>query len=248
MPIAAIIGAAATLGGAALQSGAASSAAKAQQQASAANLAFQQQVYNTGQNQLTPTINQGTQAGSALGGLLNLPGTNPQASQQAFQNYLGSTNYNFLLNQGLQGVGYLNAPNLYSGATGKSLNNYAQGMAGNALYPYENLLAGQQSLGANSAAALAGVGENIAQQQAQARNLAANAQGVSSMFGGGQYANALGQLFGQSSYGGGGFGNQIANALGGLFQPQQQQPATTANFTGNALGDNPLGIAYNFGA
>lgn len=221
MPIAAIIGAAATLGGAALQSSAANNAAKQQAQASAANLAFQQQVYGNAQQNLQPFVGYGQSAG---GQIQNLLAGNP-AAFDAFRN---STNYQFLLNQGLQGQAYLNAPNLFSGATGKAFNNYAQGMAGNALGGYENLLQNQEGLGIGAAGTIAGVGENIAQQQAQARNLQAGAQGTANLIGGNAFGGALGQLFGQSSYGGGGFGNQIGNALRGLFGQGGFNPSPSA--------------------
>ena len=221
MPVgAAIATASATLGSAALTSSAANNAASDQAKASANNLAFEKSVYNTGLNQLTPTINEGNAAGSELAGLLNTGG-NPAASQAAFNNYLGSTNYGFLLGQGEQAQSYLNAPNLQSGATQKALTNYAQGQAGNALSGYEQLLAGQQSLGANSALGLAGFGNQNAGLQANANNLAAGAAGTAGLVGAnaqGSALSGLAQLFGQqttqSSFAG---GNSALTTLNNLF-------------------------------
>lgn len=202
------------IGKAALGASAANSAAKAQQQASQANLAQQQQVYNQATGNLQPFVGYGQNAGNALQGLLGIGG-NPQAQQAAFNNYLNSTNYQFLLNQGLQSQQYANAPNLFSGATGKALNNYAQGMAGNALYGYEGLLQNQQNMGIQAGTNLGQIGTNVAQLSANARNLAAGAQGSAALYGANQYGNALGgigNLFGQSS-----FQNPFTSGIGNVL-------------------------------
>lgn len=225
MPVAAAISAAATIGSAALTSSAAGSAAKDQANASANNLAFEKQIYNTATGQLDPTINEGNAAGSELSGLLGTGG-DPAASTAAFNKYLGSTNYNFVLGQGEQAQGYLNAPSLQSGATQKALTNYAQGQAGSALSGYEALLQQQQGLGANSALGLAGVGNQNASLQANANNLTAGAQGSAALTSANAFGSALSglnQLYGQyntqSSFGAGakgGFGpTSSAFSLGG---------------------------------
>jgi hypothetical protein len=209
MPVAAIAAGTSIAGGIA-QSNAANSAAKAQQQASQANISNNNEILGNVAADVNPTIGFGNQAGSELAGLLGTGG-NAAASQNAFKNYLGSTNYQFQLGQGLQGVGYLNAPNLYSGATGKALNNYAQGMAGNALYGYEGLLQNQQGLGLQGSSIYANAGTNIAAQNAQARNLAAGAQGTADLYGANAINSALGGVsnaFGSSSFN---------NAFNGLF-------------------------------
>lgn len=216
-----------------MQTGAANNAANAQATASANNLNFEKQVYGNATSQLTPTINQGTQAGSALAGLLDIGGNSAQSNAD-FQNYLKSTNYQFLLNQGEQAQGYLNAPNLDSGATSKALNNYAQGQAGSALQGYEALLAGQQGLGANSALGLAGVGNQNAALQAQANNLTAGAQGTSGLVSAGAQgsalsglAQALNQYNSQSS-----FSNN--SGIGG--SDYLSQPVTSASALAGSLG------------
>lgn len=209
MPVAAI-SAAASLGGAALQSGAANSAAQAQGQASQATLAANGQLLGQIGNDVNPTIGYGNAAGGELAGLLGIGG-NPQAAQNAFNTYRNSTNYQFTLGQGLQGQSFLNAPNLQSGATEKALTNYAQGQAGNALSGYEGLLTGQQSLGLQGSGIYASAGTNLASQNANARNLAAGAQGTADLASGQLGANALtgfGNLASSS------FGN--ANAFGNL--------------------------------
>jgi hypothetical protein len=116
------------------------------------------------------------------------------------------------------------------------LNNYAQGMAGNALGNYENILQNQAGLGVQAGTNLGFIGTNIAQQGAAARNLAAGATGMAATQGAGYWGNALGAIgnvFGQSSFsnpfGGGGF-NPSSSALAG-FQP-----------------NNTLDTAWNVGA
>lgn len=197
MPIGATIAAgAATLGGAALTSSAASGAAHDAQEAASKNLAFNNMVYTNAQGYLNPSVNIGNEAGSELEGLLGIGG-NPGASNAAFNKYLDSTNYKFVLGQGLNGVKTANAMDFDSGATAKALNNYAQGEAGNTLQGYEQMLGGEQGLGVQAGSALAGVGTNIAAQNASANNSAASAAGAAGLVS----ANAAGNAFsGLSSY------------------------------------------------
>ncbi len=80
-----------------------------------------------------------------------LGGGTPQAQQQAagaFQNYLGSTGYNFQMQQGQQAVAGSAAAKgiLNSGSTAKALTQYGQGLAGGAFQNYLgnlNQVAGQ---------------------------------------------------------------------------------------------------------
>ncbi len=144
-------------------------------------------------------------------------GGNPQAAQNAFQNYLNSTNYQFQLGQGLQGIEYANAPAFNSGATAKALNNYAQGQAGSALQGYESLLTGQQAYGLQGAGIQGQVGASLAGPYTQSNLAAAGMKGNAAAFGAGSQANALNNLAGifsgavsQSSFG--------QNALSGFAQ------------------------------
>lgn len=226
MPVAAF-SAAASLGGAALNANAAGNAAKAQQNASQQTISANNQLLGQVGNNVNPDITYGNQAGGALAGLLGIGG-NPAQSQQAFQNYLGSTNYQFLLNQGEQGQAFLNAPNLVSGATGKSLINYAQGMAGNALQGYEGQLNNLQGAGLLGSNIYANTGTNLAAQNANARNLAAGAGGTAGLYG----ANAIGgALSGVGNLASSSFGsvqnafNGINNILGGPGSATQQESA-----------------------
>lgn len=245
MPIgASIVAAGAGIGKAVLGAQGESAANKAAQQASAQNIAFENQVYGTAQNNLNPSIGYGNEAGGELAGLLGIGG-NAIASQNAFQNYLGSTNYNFVLGQGENAVKTANAPAYASSATDKALNNYAQGQAGSTLAGYEQLLGGEQGLGVQAGLGLAGVGTNIAGQEASARNNAASVAGQTANATAAMYGNALSGVAGSigglssSSFGGfGGFGggSALGNAGG-------QTPGNSA-LSGYASGDPVMGGGF----
>ncbi len=225
MPAAAIAAATAVAGGV-LKSNAANSAAKAQENASATNVSANNAFLGQVGNDVNPTIGYGNAAGGELAGLLGTGG-DPAAAARAFDTFRNSTNYQFLLNQGLQGQSYLNAPNLFSGATGKALNNYAQGMAGNALQGYEGILQNQQSLGLQGSQIYGQTGLGVAQLNNNANNLAAGAKGSAALAGANAWSNALngvgsavGGQFGASSFGGAGTaapgaGVYSSNAFGG---------------------------------
>ena len=227
MPVFAISAASSVAGGF-LNSNAANQAAKAQQAASTANIGNNNAFLGQVGNDVNPSIGFGNQAGGELAGLLGTGG-NAAQSAAAFKNYLGSTNYQFQLGQGLQGVGYANAPNLYSGATGKALNNYAQGMAGNALQGYEGILQNQQGLGLQGAGLYANAGLGVAGLNQQANNLAAGAKGSAAGASANAWTNALngvGNAFGSSSFGPNAGGTAAAFGGGGSFgaAPQYADP------------------------
>lgn len=234
MPAAAISAASSVIGGFA-QAAAAKKAAQAQQQASQANIGFQNQVLGNVSNDVNPIIGGGNQAEGELAGLLGIGG-DPAAAQRAFDTFRNSTNYNFLLNQGLQGQAFLNAPNYFSGATAKALGNYAQGMAGNALQGYEGLLMNQQGLGLQGSNIYANAGTNIAAQEAQARNLAAGAQGNAALARGQTINNALSGISNLAS------SSFSPSAFGG-FNPTNPNPgvmsAGYAPVTGMQIEQNP---------
>lgn len=170
--------------------------------------------YNTNSQNFNPYIQTGSSATNALGGLLGLNGNT--AAQGQFQNYLNSTNYQFQLGQGEDAVKYLNAPALNSGGTAKALNNYAQGMAGNALQGYESLLGGLGGQGLTAATNQGSLGSQYASQYANntfgsiGGQIAANNQGQGALQGmTNGIAQGLSSFTGSpsaSSFGGGGSG------------------------------------------
>lgn len=190
MPVGASLTAAATVGGAALQANAAGNATSAAQDATKANLDFIKSVYGDTKANVTPFITRGNAAGDELTGLLGLGG-DPAAAQRAFDSFRNSTNYNFLFDQGSQAVKTANAPAFNSGATAKALINFGQGMAGNALAGYENMLAGQQNLGAQSALGLGSIGVGTSGQFSSANNNLAGVAGSAGIFGANAQGSAL---------------------------------------------------------
>jgi hypothetical protein len=217
--------AAAGLGGAAIQSSSANAASKAAQNAANNSLNFQKDIYTQAQSNLNPYAQNGQQASSALSGLLGLNGQ--PGSDAAFKNYLGSTNYNFVKDQGLQGIEYANAPQFNSSATAKALDQYNTGLAGNALAGYEGLLQGQAGQGIQAASALNGVGVGLAAPNAASNQYGANAQGQAAAATGNAWSGALDNLGkAVSSY------STTPNAFGGLFAPDPGMAAGGQAFKG----------------
>ena len=222
MPVGATLAAttAASVGGAVIQSNAASDAADAAQSAADKNNALASKIYGDATGNLQPFVDNGKAAGNALNGLLGLS-NDAGASDAAFKKYLGSTNYQFQLGQGMDAIKYAGAPSFNSGATAKALNNYAQGQAGSALAGYQGQLAGQQGSGIQAGGALANTGTNYVGQTSSNNNNAATAAGNAAIYAGNAQANALGNLSkafgaysGQSSFGGGAGGINPAGNMG----------------------------------
>jgi hypothetical protein len=208
VPVGASIAAAGSIAKSAISANAAGQATKAAKQANQANLQFLNGVYDDAKGNLNPTIQGGIKSGNTLSGLLGVGG-DPVASQKAWDQYRNSTNYQFQFDQGTQAVKTANAPAFNSGATAKALINYGQGQAGSALAGYESLLAGQQSLGAQSALGLGGIGTNIAQQVIGTNNATAGVKGSSALYTGNALGGGIdaltglfGNMTGASSYGG----------------------------------------------
>ena len=232
MPVgaAAAVTAGSSIAGGIVQGQAADAANKAAQNASNANLAQAKQVYSDTQGNLQPTINNGQSAQTEEMGLLGLGG-NPAAANNAFNTFRNSTNYNFLLDQGLKGVNTANAQSFNSGANEKALLNYGQGMAGNALSGYLGTLGGISQLGAQSAANLGSIGENYVSQSAGFRNNAATAAGSNAISQANAFTGALGGVVGglnagMSSFGGGGVIQPNAGAVNTGAYTQQVAPSS----------------------
>jgi hypothetical protein len=188
-----IIGAGA-VGAAAISSSAANNAASDAQSAAAQNNALESQIYNTNKGLEQPYITSGDNAETALNGFLGLGGS-PQATQTAFNNYLNSTGYNFDLSQGEQAAEQNAAAGgmANSGATEKALDAYGTGLAQQYGQQYVTNLQGEVSTGSNSANALAGQGENYAQQVSSNNNSAATTSANAGLAG----ANAITGVIGQ---------------------------------------------------
>lgn len=222
MSIGSAIGGAIGIGSALLGNSSQKKAAKAAQNAAEQNNALQREVYNNARSDMGGYLSAGN---NALTGLNALAG----GDYSGFQN---SPDYQFALQQGLQGVDRSAASRgaLYSGGQMADLNNYAQGMASQNLGAYRNSLMGLAGMGQNAAGAIAGVGQNSANAQGQNNWGAAGAAGNSAI----NQGNNLSQLLA-------GVGGAANNAW------QGRQSA----FGGNSLLTNQLntgaGSSYNFG-
>ncbi|MGH7016193.1 MAG: hypothetical protein ACRED8_03800 [Caulobacteraceae bacterium] len=216
--IPAIIGGVGAIGGALISSHAVNSAANTEANAAAADNALQLQIYNSNKALEQPYITGGNTAEDELSGFLGLGG-DPAASKKALDTYLNSTGYQFNLNQGLQAAQQDKAASgmLNSGSTLKALDAYGTGLADQYGQQYVGNLQNMVSTGANSANALAGMGENYANAANSNTNGAANASANASIAGANidtsLINNAMG-LFGKT-IGGSSFGGGGGNAFGG---------------------------------
>ena len=95
----------------------------------------------------TPQMNTGVQANGMAANLLGVGG-DPTAANAAFQNYLGSTGYNFQLGQGQNAVASSNsaAGLLNSGSAIKGLAKYGQNLASTS---FQNYLGNLNQVSAN---------------------------------------------------------------------------------------------------
>ena len=238
-----IIKAAGTAVSAGLVAGAASKAQQGYSAANQADLGLENQILNTTGQNLQPQVTEGQSAGGALGGLLGLPGYNAAQSQAAFKNYLGSTNYDFLLNQGEQAQGYLNAPALQSGGTAKALQSFGQGLAGNALQGYEGLLQNQQGLGVQAGSALGQIGSSIAGLNQQAQEYGANMQGAGDLYSANALSSGITGLTGQIANSGA--LGPIQNALSSIFGGGTSSSSYGALGSGALSGLGNTGVTSN---
>jgi hypothetical protein len=210
MPLPAIlagVSAAASIGGAVIggkaQKKAAKTAAAAMQQNTQANNQLTREIYDQNSANMRPFMDTGVDSMGQLSALL-------RGDSGAFDNFRNSTNYQFMVDQGNRGInqGYAARGALQSGAAQKALVNYNQGMAGNALGGYMDILRGREQMGMHGAGALAGYGQNMANNVTANNNMAAGASANAALMRGAANANMWGgiaQGIGNfaSSFGGG---------------------------------------------
>lgn len=139
------------------------------------------------------------------------PGQTPY--QNAFQNYLNSTGYQFQVDQGNKGInqGYAAKGALQSGAALKALQTYGQNTATGFFKDYLGLLGNQQGVGLSGASAVAGVGQNYANSVGANNTNAGNAAANAYLAQGNANANLYGNIAG--AIGG------VANAFGSSYRP-----------------------------
>lgn len=139
-------------------------AAQASQQATDASLAEQRRQFDLSRSDYLPYLQQGTKA---LGTYASLLGQNGSAAQQqAMAQFQASPDYNFRLNEGARALTARNAALGIqdSGAAQRSALQYSQGIASQEFGNWTNRLA-----------ALSGVGQTAAQNNAQLGSNYANA-------------------------------------------------------------------------
>lgn len=241
------LAAAGSLGGAAIassgakgaaqtQSDAALQAAELQHQDAQQALGFQEQQWNTQQQNLQPWLTAGKGALGNLQGLLKDPGFNTPPTAATEQNDPG---YEFRLKQGMDAMQNSASAKggLLSGNTAKALEDYSQNYASNEYNNVYNRWHQQESDKFNRYADIAGVG------QTAATTLGQEGQGASNniaqlLLGAGQQqgnsiqnaaaARASGDVASSNAYGGalGGIGSNLTSLLMmNQLLGQQQQPA-----------------------
>lgn len=139
---------------------------------------------------------------------------NVAAAQNAFKNYQDSTGYRFRMDQGMDALntGYAAKGALNSGAAQKAALQFGQNLGSAEFGNYLGYLGNQQGVGLSGASALAGVGQNYANNVTANNSSTANAIGQGALAKAQNTNNLLGNLsssFGQglgalSSFGGGG--------------------------------------------
>jgi hypothetical protein len=206
--VAVAIGGAAVVG-AISQNNASNKAASAQK--NAANAAIQQQElnYNRTAANLNPYIDAG---GSALAQLQKL-------NSGDYSSFKESPDYQFTLNQGLQGLDRSAAArgSLYSGGHSADVLNFAQGLASQNYNNYYSKLAGLAQGGQNAASNLGSVGTGNAAAIGGYLTNSGNAQAEGYI----NSANATSNMMGQ-----------LAGAYG-MWKGNQAPPPVTASSYGN---------------
>ena len=221
MPVALVaagVAAAGSVAGAAISSKASKKAtnrAVASQEAVAAqNNALQRDQYQQNAARLDPYQQQGLQASGAINALLGFG--DPTQANQAFDRYRGSSGYDFRMNQGMNALAsnYRGRGISQSGAADKALLRYGQDYGSNEFGRYMGYLGNQQGVGLSAASALAGVGQNYANNVSANNQNAANAMSNAALVNGQNQANAYGTAFNA-------LGNLAGQALGSSFGQNQ---------------------------
>lgn len=211
MPLvaAAVITGVAGLGAAAISSSGASSAADAQTQAANQNNALTRDIYNQNSALVRPLVDDGNRAQDSLMALLGLD-DDEGAARAAFDQFLGSTNYQFQVDEGVRAITGNRAArgSLDSGATLKALTQYGQDMGRGALGDYMSRLGDISTRGLAGINALTGAGNTLVTNTTNNNNQAADARSNAALASANAWGGALsnigslaGYTFGQSSYG-----------------------------------------------
>jgi len=153
----------------------ANKAASAQENAANAAQQTQQSMFDQTNANQAPFRQAGVAATQQLGGIYGLPGYAKVDPSKTIQNLPG---YQFQLGQGIQAVDRSAAAQglLNSGATGKALTQYGQGLAGNYFSSYVGGLQSLAGLGEGATQATSQAGQSAANQISSAQIYSGNAQ------------------------------------------------------------------------
>lgn len=254
MPIGATIGAVGALGSAGIGAYAASSAADKQAAAANQALAFQKTVYNQNQSNLSPFMNNGTNAMYSLASLYGLPTPNNPSggagsTNAAWDAFTNLPAYQFPLQQGNLALDrQLNAQGRQmSGAQLRETQQFGQGLASQYMMSnYVNPLMSMAGQGQNAASSLANsnvasgaqVGNSYGNLgQAQAAGIMGTGNALSAGVNGAGSNLALYSALsnGGSSYGG--------SSYGGFNSPGSSIPGSLgATSFGGIAGPTPLNL------
>lgn len=133
---------------------------------------------------------------------VQMPGavtTQAPSARSAFDTYRGSTGYDFRVNEGVRALQAAFSRNLESGGASKAAIRYGQGTASDEFARYMGYLTGQSQLGLSGASALAGVGQNFANNVVAGNQAATTAQANARLYAGNSAANMwnnIGSSFG----------------------------------------------------
>lgn len=172
------------------------------------------------------TAARGNDAGSAINALLGIGG-DASAQEAAFNNWLGSTGYNFTMKSGSDAIASNAATKglIGSGGTLKALNNYGQQTGQTYFGNYLQGLQGQQATGLTAANALSGVYGNVAGLKTNAANTLSNGLATNNT----NTANALSGVYTGQGQALAGIAQNYATGLQGL-----QTGLTNGLVAGNA--------------
>jgi hypothetical protein len=182
---------------------AANKSASAQKSAGKKSLAEQKRQFDLTRSDQMPWM----QAGSAALGQMQA------LNNGDFSKFYSSPDYQFALEQGMQGLDRSAAARgrLFSGGYGQDLTKYAQGMATQNYGNYYNRLAGLSGTGQTTATNLGQIGQNYANAYGNIQGNIGNAR--ASAYQG--YANALNGTYDKNGNRSGGMFDQIGNFFGG---------------------------------
>lgn len=147
-----------------------SSSSQSSQSTSSSSSVSGNHAYDFLQNALGGSVGTGTNAMSSMAALLG-QGGDPAAAQGAFNNYLGSTGYNFMMDQGSKAITGNKAASglLKSGSTLKALTGFGQNLGSQYFNNYLTQLQGLVGNGMQAANTISGAG-NYANSQSNSQS------------------------------------------------------------------------------